>query len=158
MTMKINISKNIWLKGFYWAFCFLLTSFASNAFATTEYVVLERHTDIRMFEQYLDALSTVEDPISAVRNLTKGDGRWREIGHNNANTISEIKSFNNDTLVIGNSRFGFQIYFKYTHVGDAIVWTCRIEDASIFFHPSECNDWQKSMVLHPPKNHGLQTK
>lgn len=153
---KVDACKRI--EGFYWAFGLLLTSFASNAFATTEYVVLERHTDIRMFEQYIDALSTVADPISEVKNLTVEDVRWREIGHNNANTISEIKFVNGDTVVIGNTKFGFNIYFKYKYVVDAIVWTCRIEDSSIFFHPCECNDWQKRMVLRPPQNHGTQTK
>ena len=131
---------------------------ASNAFATTEYAVLERHTDIRIFEQYVDYLSVEKDPISAVKKLTVEDAKWREIGRNDANTISKIKFVDGVGVVIENSRFGFEIHFKYKYEQGSIVWTCRIKDASIFFHPSECNSWEKRMTLQPSANREALTK
>lgn len=140
------------------AFGFLLNALASNAFARTEYAVLQMFTIVRMFEQYIDCLSTERDPLSTVRNLTIEDAKWRKIGMNNANTISKIRFTHGDTVVIENSRFGFEIHFKYKYEQDSIVWTCRIEDASIFFHPGECNGWQKRMTSHPPANREVPTE
>jgi hypothetical protein len=125
----------------------LLIFCASNSFATTEYVVLERHTDIRIFEQYIDSLSTEKDPLAIVKLLTVEDAKWREIGKDNANTISKIKFVDGVGVVVANTRFGFEIHFKYKYEQGSLVWTCRIEDASIFFHPSECNGWEKRMTM-----------
>jgi hypothetical protein len=68
----------------------LLTFFASNSFATTEYVVLERHTDIRIFEKYIDSISTEKDPLAIVKKLTVEDAKWRDVGKNNALAKSSL--------------------------------------------------------------------
>jgi hypothetical protein len=61
--------------------------------------------------------------------------------------ISKIKFVEGVGVVIENTRFDFEIHFKYKYEQGALVWTCRIKDASIFFHPRECTGWEKRMNL-----------
>lgn len=151
--MIIKVIKDKRVKFFNVALGVFLSFSTLNAFARTEYVVLQRRAVIWIFEKYIDYLSTVKDPIAVAKSLTTSDLKWKELEKDNANTISQIKFVDGDGVVVENDRFKFAIHFKYKYEPGLVVWTCRVEDGSIFFHSNACNGWEKRMTFQPLDKH-----
>jgi hypothetical protein len=123
--------------------CVLGATSVPNVYAKTDYIVLERLSDLHIFEKYTDYLATTKDPIAIVKKLTMDDPAWRAILKEYFNTINDVRYSDKGYVVVENKKYGFEIHFMHKHENDSIVWTCNILDDSFFFHPKECKNWEK---------------
>jgi hypothetical protein len=128
-----------------WMLSILACTAGSSAFARSEYVVLERHSDVHIFERYLDYLATTSDPLAVIKNIRMEDAAWSELLKNYHNTINKVWYSTDGHVVVENKQYNFEIRFEYKETANSLIWTCRIIDDSFFFHPSECKDWKKEI-------------
>lgn len=137
------------MKIFFLAICRFLIIFClfkSIAFARTDYVVLERRADINIFEKYIDHLISMKAPIASIKQLSVEDKVWIDLSKKYYNTINNIHYSSDDYLIMQNKKYEFEIHFSHRYTGNLIIWTCKIVDDSRFFHPRECNGWEKIMI------------
>jgi hypothetical protein len=114
--------------------------------ATTSYKTVEINRELHLFEGYLDSLSGGE-VVEKIHSIELNQAKWANALKKFPNTITSAESHANGVIIFTNDSFKFEIIFSPRVENSSQIWSCKINDGSIFFKPKQCVSWTKKINI-----------